>query len=597
MLQEALEIFEKKLRKNSRIIIDSHTLKDGTYRLIEIGDNDNWKITKTLNVYFDKKSKEMVGHNDEDYFFIQELDYYSKLLEMNKPIDPKKIIHTNNYLSIAVKKESIVLNKLTPEIIKNFFSILKNPIVKYEKKAKSRELYRNVEEQLGPADIDLINKIENYVLNHDIFKDEDIDLTKKNYVKIFFVFTNREKTIEYYKKESERYLLPNLYNSNDYNFDDEGIILGLPNNNMGMNSKKPFLENKTRKVKVPYLLDQQKALLQSQLFDYLLGEVSKGKYNIYINNFQNREDIKAYTDLEEPEDLMSGYYLRCRKEKNEVEIIHADNISHYSKFLEEPFMLKNYIGIPQKEIDKSTLPYDNFIDSLWQIRHLIDSIFFEGKLQFNFYSRVEDIQINDAVLKRCLLENRGVLSAWFYQGEKNQIRASLDKFTMELIKNAILKDEPFKAQRQFNLRWSLLSYFNDERKIGEKMEDVQGKLRKHINSKKGEKWEFDDDYEFGYAIGQLAQYFLSLNKSNNKSSAYINAFLNAKDISLMKKKIMNSYKKYNYLINPIEGGRVQQLVEHIMLYTPQVLHAEYILAGFSAMMLVYEKNKEEKENG
>lgn len=595
MLQEVLEVFEKKLRKNSRIIIDSHTLKDGTYRLIEIGDDDNWKIAKTLDVSFNKKSKEMDGHNDEDYFFIQELDYYSKLLEMNKPIDPKKIIHTNNYLCIAVKKESIVLNKLTPEIIKNFFSILKNPIVKYEKKAKSRELFKNVEEQLGPVDIDLINKIESYVLNNDIF--ENIELTKKNYVKVFFVFADRDKTIEYYKKERERYLLPNLYNSNDYNFNDEGTILGLPNNNMGMNSKKPFLENKTRKVTVPYLLDQQKALLQSQLFDYLLGEVSKGRYNFYINNFHDREDIRAYTDLEEPDDLISGYYLRCRKEKNEVEIVYADNISNYSKFLKKPFILKNYIGILQKDIDKSTLPYDISIDNLWQIRHLIDSIFFEGRLQFNLYSRVEDIQINDAVLKRCLLENRGVLSAWFYQGEMNQISSSLDQLSMKLIKNAILNDEPYKAQRQFNLRWSLLSYFDDERKIGEKMEDIQEKLRKHINSKKDEKWEFDDDYEFAYAIGQLAQYFLSLNKSNSKSSAYINAFLNAKDVSLMKKKIINSYKKYDYLISPIEGGRVQQLVEHIMLYTPQVLQDEYILAGFSAMMLVYEKNKEEKENG
>lgn len=595
MLQEALEVFGNKLRENGRIIIDSHTLKDGTYRLIEIGDSDNWKVTKTVDIYFDKKSKEVIGQTDEDYLFIQELDYYSKLLEMNKPIDPKKIIHTNNYFAIAVKKESINTHKFTPEIVKNFFSILKNPIVKYEKKAKSRELYKSVEEQLGLVDIDLINKIESYVLNNDIF--ENIELTKKNYVKVFFVFADRDKTIEYYKKESERYLLPNLYNSNDYNFNDEGIILGLPNNNMGMNSKKPFLENKTRKIKVPYLLDQQKALLQSQLFDYLLGEVSKGKYNFYINNFHDREDIRAYTDLEEPDDLISGYYLRCRKEKNEVEIVYADNISNYSKSLKKPFILKNYIGILQKDIDKSTLPYDISIDNLWQIRHLIDSIFFDGRLQFNLYSRVEDIQINDAVLKRCLLENRGVLSAWFYQGEMNQISSSLDQLSMKLIKNAILNDEPYKAQRQFNLRWSLLSYFDDERKIGEKMEDIQEKLRKHINSKKDEKWEFDDDYEFAYAIGQLAQYFLSLNKSNSKSSAYINAFLNAKDVSLMKKKIINSYKKYDYLISPIEGGRVQQLVEHIMLYTPQVLQAEYILAGFSAMMLVYEKNKEEKENG
>ena len=260
MLQEAVEVFEKKLKQNSRIVVDSHTLKDGTYRLIEIGDNDDWKILKTLDIFFDKKAKEVVGHTDEDYLFIKELDYYSKLLEMNKPIDPKKIIHTNNYLSLAVKKDSIVTNKITPEVIKNFFKILKNPIVKYEKKAKSRELYQNVEERLGQVDVDLLEKIENYVLNHDIFN--GIDLTKKNYVKVFFVFVDREKTINYYKKEGERYLLPNLYNSNDYNFNDNGMIIGLPNNNMGMNAKKPFLENKTRKVKVPYLLDQQKAVPQ-----------------------------------------------------------------------------------------------------------------------------------------------------------------------------------------------------------------------------------------------------------------------------------------------------------------------------------------------
>lgn len=594
MLQEAVEVFEKKLRNNGRIIIDSHTLKDGTYRLIEIGDNDDWKITKTLDIYFDKKSKEIVGSTDEDYLFIQELDYYSKLLEMNKPIDSKKIIHTNNYLTIAVKKESIVNDKLTPEVMKNFFNILRNPIVKYEKKAKSRELYKSVEEKLGQVDIDLIDKIENYIFNHDIF--EDIDMTKKNYVKLFFIFTDRDKTIAYYKQESERYLLPNLYNSNDYNYNDEGIILGLPNNNMGMNSKKPYLENKTRKIKVPYLLDQQKALLQSQFFDYLLGEVSKGKYNFYINNFEGNEDIKAYTDLKEPDDILSGYYLRCRKEKNEVEIVHADNISCYSKALNEPFIFKNYIGISQKDIDKSTLPYDIMIDNLWQIRHLIDSIFFEGRLQFNLYSRIEDMQINDAVLKRCLLENRGILSAWFYEGKDNLVKSSVDKLSMQLIRNAIINDETFKAQRQFNLRWSLLSYFKDERRIGENMGDIREKLRQHINSGKDEKWEFDSDEEFSYAVGQIAEYFLSLNKSNNKSAAYINTFLNAKNAALVKKKVQNAYKKYNYAIYYIESSRVQQLVEHIMMYEPHKIYTEYILAGFCAAMLVYEKNKEEDNN-
>ncbi|WP_270525146.1 hypothetical protein [Longibaculum muris] len=594
MLKEAVEVFEKKLKQNSRIVVDSHTLKDGTYRLIKIGDNDDWKILKTLDIFFDKKAKEVVGHTDEDYLFIQELDYYSKLLEMNKPIDPKKIIHTNNYLSLAVKKDSIVTNKVTPEVIKNFFKILKNPIVKYEKKAKSRELYQNVEEHLGQVDVDLLEKIENYVLNHDIFN--GIDLTKKNYVKVFFVFVDREKTINYYKKEGERYLLPNLYNSNDYNFNDDGMIIGLPNNNMGMNAKKPFLENKTRKVKVPYLLDQQKALLQSQLFDYLLGEVSKGKYNFYVNNFEGKEDIIGYTDLEEPDDIISGYYLRCRKEKNEVEIVHADNITCYSKTLKDPFILRNYIGISQEIIDKSILNYDVMIDELWQVRHLIDSIFFEGKLQFNLYSRVEDIQINDAVLKRCILENRATLAAWFYEGKTNQLESSIDKFTMDIINNSLSSGETtdlYKAQRQFNLRWSLLEYFNIERTIGKDMTHIRETLRKHLNLSIDE-WEFEDEKEFSFAVGQVARYFSTLSKANKHTHSYVNMFSNAKNIDLLKQRIRMNYEKYNYNILEFENSKFDRLYTQIMAYEGTKINSEYVTAGYtSTPSLIYEKKEEE----
>ncbi|WP_270640166.1 hypothetical protein [Longibaculum muris] len=594
MLKEAVEVFEKKLKQNSRIVVDSHTLKDGTYRLIEIGDNDDWKILKTLDIFFDKKAKEVVGHTDEDYLFIKELDYYSKLLEMNKPIDPKKIIHTNNYLSLAVKKDSIVTNKITPEVIKNFFKILKNPIVKYEKKAKSRELYQNVEERLGQVDVDLLEKIENYVLNHDIFN--GIDLTKKNYVKVFFVFVDREKTINYYKKEGERYLLPNLYNSNDYNFNDNGMIIGLPNNNMGMNAKKPFLENKTRKVKVPYLLDQQKALLQSQLFDYLLGEVSKGKYNFYVNNFEGKEDIIGYTDLEEPDDIISGYYLRCRKEKNEVEIVHADNITCYSKTLKDPFILRNYIGISQEIIDKSILNYDVMIDELWQVRHLIDSILFEGKLQFNLYSRVEDIQINDAVLKRCILENRATLAAWFYEGKTNQLESSIDKFTMDIINNSLSSGETtdlYKAQRQFNLRWSLLEYFNIERTIGKDMTHIRETLRKHLNLSIDE-WEFEDEKEFSFAVGQVARYFSTLSKANKHTHSYVNMFSNAKNIDLLKQRIRMNYEKYNYNILEFENSKFDRLYTQIMAYEGTKINSEYVTAGYtSTPSLIYEKKEEE----
>ncbi len=591
MLQEALEVFEKKIIDNDRIVIDSHMLKDGTYRLIEMRD-DQWKIVKTLDIFFDKKRKEIIGDNDEYYYLIKQLDYYSKLIEMNKPIY-NKTIHTNNYLSIAVKKESLVSNKLTKEVIQGYFNILRNPITKYEKKLKSKELYQSVEEQLGPVDSQLLDKIENYVLNTDIFG--DINLDKNNYIKVFFIFPDYQKTIDYYKNEGERYTILNLYNKNDYNINDNGLILGLPNNNMGMNSKKPFLENKTRKVKVPYLLDQKRALLQSQFFDYLLGRVSLGKYNFYIDTTNGEEEIVSYSDTDSTSSLImkSGYYLRCGKEKNEVEIIHADSITAYSNTLKQPFILKDYIGISDETIEKSKMKYEVEIDELWKIRQLIDKLFFDGKLQFHFYTKPDEISINDNILKRCLLENRSVLAAWFYQGERNQLELNVDKFTIDLINNSIGKNEYFKAQEQFNLRWSLLEYLNSERRIGKNMVEIRSKLRKYINSSIDE-WKFENDEEFAYAVGQLVKYFLSLNKAKNKSHSYINLFSNAKSVELLKRRIKMNYSKYNYNILEFEGSRFSNLYTQIMTYEPRKINGEYITAGFTAPSLIYETKKEEQ---
>ena len=44
---------------------------------------------------------------------------------------------------------------------------------------------------------------------------DGIDSSKKDYCKLFFVWENEDKTRAVYQQEGLRYLLPNLYNSND----------------------------------------------------------------------------------------------------------------------------------------------------------------------------------------------------------------------------------------------------------------------------------------------------------------------------------------------------------------------------------------------
>ena len=134
MLQEILEVFGEVVQKNSRIVTDSYSLKEGTYRLIEMNNQDGWKIKETIDIFYDKKLKQINGSQNTNYTYIQELDYYSKLLDMNKPIDPKKVIHSCHYFALSVKKESVLSGKLNKDIIKKYYAILKNPMSKYEKK-------------------------------------------------------------------------------------------------------------------------------------------------------------------------------------------------------------------------------------------------------------------------------------------------------------------------------------------------------------------------------------------------------------------------------------------------------------------------------
>ena len=131
-----MEAFKKMLlQKGDRLVTDAYIPKDGTYQIIEMSESE-WTIRTTVDISYNKKTGEVIGRNCRDYHLIQELDYQSKLLEMNKPIDPKKVIHTNNYLSLAVKKDSIVSGKLSKEILKGYYQILKDPFCKYQKKAK-----------------------------------------------------------------------------------------------------------------------------------------------------------------------------------------------------------------------------------------------------------------------------------------------------------------------------------------------------------------------------------------------------------------------------------------------------------------------------
>ncbi|WP_338142367.1 type I-B CRISPR-associated protein Cas8b/Csh1 [Clostridium tetani] len=479
-----------------------------------------------------------------------------------------------------MKKENINNGKLTDEIIDKYYDILKDPLIKY-KNPKAKKLYEEIEERHGKVNEELINEIRNWIKEkiHDFV---DKDSKEKEYLKIFFKYD-----LDKYRKESKKYVSPNLYNSNDYNVKIKDEIYGLPNDNMGLNSKKPYLENKTRKSKVPYLISKEEVLIQKKFFDYLMNQISNDKSNIYINE----EGIKAVSNKETLGEDFTGYYLRIQKGK-EVEIHNFDTIVNYRAKI-EPFKLENVL-----ELEKSELNYNVFIYEIGKLKDLIDNVFFYKFLSGNFFTKAEDLNINDATLKRSILLSRDTLFTWFYKGIDNNIWKNLNISSLNLIKGSINKGYLLKAGEQFNLRCSLKNYFEGGISMADVLLEVKNSLREKINktSKENKNHEdviLDNDREYYFAVGQLAYYLISLSKSKNKSHSLVNPIINAKTNERIKDEIRRLYTRYNYRIE-FGSKRVERLYSMISSYVPKgKINGDLIIAGFLKNNLIYEKSEEE----
>ena len=599
MFKECLDVFSEMLKHEDNLILKGYVPADGSYIIVK---NDG--TVKNADIKFDKKTRDLNCTDDTLLNDICFYDYHSKLISMNKPIDIKKVIHSNNYLAFAVKKESIT-TKLTEAIIDNYYDTLKNPLEKkYKKSKEASKIYQKFEEDHGVVNITLLEKCRSWIKQNvfSIDKLVNVDLGKKEYLKIFFeIFeTNEEdnkKNKELFIQEDNRYIYPNIYNNNYYNVEVDGKIQGIPDNNMGMNAKKPFLSIKTRKNPASYLLDGDTALLQKQFFEYLTNFATNGKNNIYVDIINNK--IEAYSDKEEREKfsgIEAGYYLRIQKGK-ELEIQVQDNIVNYQDKLLLNFNYQDFFNMNIEKYPEYTKDIGIYTKRT-DVGRLINNIFFSKYLLTNYFTDANDISVKDSVLKRIIIMYRNVIFDWIYKGIDNNFEVVEKQFALELIKNTLINDYNLRAMTQLNLHWSFEDYFaNLEKRGGEKMADIATKIRMSVKEKvmsKDKAVIVSNNEEYYYAIGQLMAYFISLSKASKKAQSLINPVLNAQNDTVIKTRLLQLYKKYNYNILT-KNSRVKNLYAMILGYKSEgKVNQEMILFGYMDNNVIYTKS-EEKE--
>ena len=574
MIDEALEVFKKIYDKEGeKLVVNKHIPKDGTYILVNIKSG---KIIEKLNIFYDKKSKKIDGELNQYYGYFRAFDYYSNLVDMNKPMDPKKTIHSNQIYSFFIKKDSIRENKLTKAIIEGYKKNLLNPEEKYNSK-EAKELYKNIAEKLPKIEKDIVEDIFLWIednVNENLLENDN----KKDYLKIFFVEEDLDKSLEVFKNEHKRYIIPNIFNSNDYNKKIGETIYGLSNNNMGLNAKKAFLENKTRRVSTPYLVNTDEILLQYAFYNYLLPEVKQGNYFIYF--LENEIIPRTYK-----EGCPNGAkYLLNTSYSKDVDI---KNFNVISKNSSEEININFKEILHQKKKDTDEIEYGNLNKE--KMMNNINKILFYNSLLGNFLLNDGDLDIKDIEIKKLLMKYRNAFYKWFYLNDETEVKKNIRKIYLDAVMVAIGNGHFFKASQQLDFGFCLEKYFYGKSELMEEIMNVKEVFLNHTLSE--EEWEFLNDEEYFFAVGQILAYINYMRNSKAKSLNFIKQLTFVKNIDVLKEKIKKIVISYSHIFET-KNKKINRTISNISLYQPKEIKIDILLAGFTADIVFFKKREE-----
>lgn len=621
MLKDLVPQFAETV-KNHPTILDNYELKDGIY--IKLSLDQEPAFTDDDFLVITKNNKNPLSSSKLLRWF-KKVDSLSSVLndDMNKAVDSKKQIHNTNYLSFFMKKDKLLGadSKLETSTVKKQLQVFWNEsLPKSEKRlfelypikaklkkdrqnqaAKRDEFFQHYYSDL----IDYMSSSERNTKQKMIYQfwDDHFDTVIEkvrelvnihkitNYVKFYF-----DSPIEEYQKEYKIYILSRIFNVNDYNELVDGEIIGLPLYDVSMNAKKPYLELKTMKTKVPTRVTLKEAVTIKDLYQWLQNQ---GKFKEIILPFH--ELFGTGTGNEKKRNVAKGaYYLSLDKNGG---IQYFDNTPFQQKS-NWTLEIANILDIQEKHDDIWIIKSYPSISGKSQLRSEINRLFFGNYMPDNLLDTdtpkaKENVFTTEMVSIYVMV--RQALFDFLVKDMNETIRPFIEKYSLQLIENQLLKTTTGlnfkKVADAFQLRLALFKEIED--KEGQNMADQIKNVYQGLKDKLSVKDELivcDNDHEFFFLAGQVGYYLLSQSKAAKENRTYgiAEPILRAKNPQVLKNKLADLFDTYKHAIK-YEYAAFNNALAMVLGYETNAkltgINKNMLLAGMLANNLFYQKTK------
>ncbi|TWH48779.1 hypothetical protein [Sporomusa sp. KB1] len=624
--QKAQEKFSSNIQeKFPPIIQDNYKLKEGIF--IRLNVNQSWEdqvASFEQNHFIIRRQEEPQNTELLNWFKCQ--DYLSSLVDMNKPVDSKKQVHSNNPLALFMKREVFLAEKqggkyTTQENLERYLLATGSDPVRQKwlemiPKVKSRSSKDNSQREVKPSvnglakelqffqqseyavaltyldsceRLQLIGQITKwYHTNLAVLTEYIGQLPFKNYVKLFFTFDSPAPTLvceQIYAFEYVLYTIPKIFNSNDYNQLVAAELVGLPSFDMTMNSKKPFMEHKTMRSQAPERVTLQQAMMAKQTTEWLAA--AKPPYA--TNKIGYESGFVPPTGHVPPEGTFHVYM-----DGKYNELYGFENVP----FPPTTTVQVEWLNILQLKDPAGDEKYYETIQTAEALQKTISSRFFRGRLNHSFILNEPDVKAGEftALMAALYLQSRQAFHDWFYKGTTVSLRGIFAKVTFRLLVEQFIHVETSRIAEladAFNLRLSIQMAIDD--KGGKIMADrIKGTMDSLRDKLVNEGLVVcANDEEFYFMAGQLAYYLISQSRTQKITGEMYEPFLRAKNGHQLKKRLEEAYMLYKHEI--FSGyRRFNQAFSLVLGYVPETDNQgsarELLLAGIFADNLLFEKN-------
>ncbi|MEJ5265018.1 MAG: hypothetical protein WHT29_06860 [Bacteroidales bacterium] len=450
--------------------------------------------------------------------------------------------------------------------------------------------------------------------------------------KFMFYFFLKEPDLEDFVKIHKQYLSERIFTDNSYNIPQstknaipDNNTFGIPSALSGFNSKKPFLEHRTGPNDVNYRVNLNTALNLQKFFDLQQkNKILPNPMPIFVDEneltekaikFYKEDTRKGYKEIIEDllktkENLQNFYLIYFQAGEKGSRIVDFDFVPVFRYKTDDMPEIQAIFNINSKE--KGLLLKNYKINNVFDFQEKVSEKIFnrqliiktENAIWMKYFDTIDvkpEYGATEAIVN-LLYKYRKAIYDYIYKSKQQAITGIIFDDIMyhsiidDIRHDSSEYDKTYSIKEKLNLWFSLYNYFNkNQENMASKIPELLEKCKKIANN---DNEHLADDKEFAFAAGQIIYFLLNQSVASNKTHALLEPFLQKTSAVQLQNAISNLIGAYKHAIE-FGHGRFERLSKEVLAYETEANIKDlqrFILAGYFAEPVIYEKTKTETNN-